>query len=254
MIVVAIVTLGFIITGEINTLAPIVTMPFLLTYACLDYAYFALAQTFDLQHTREQRFRVQQTPTFEERAAERNEADNDLDNLFPERTHHKNSMTSDETNHMDSSPIDDNTSSATQVSQKKPHIHGKLGNWYSPLCNRWFSLAGAILKLMIMFFVHWEYAAANIVVVFLVWSYVGHANPAVKPGLSAEFKFFEWLRLAILRLMGRKVYDYEQIVVTPVHHGVETWSTQLNEDNEDFAERRRYHQTSTVTGQYVNID
>lgn len=256
MIVVAIVTLTFIITGEINTLAPIVTMPFLLTYACLDYAYFALAQTFDLQHRREQRFRNQtsssSTTTIYERnygTSDRNditpEIDNDLDNLFPERTHHKNS-------NIDTSPIEDNSNDNKQI--KKPNIHGKLGNWYSPLCNRWFSLIGALVKLLIMFLVHWGYAIANIVVVFLVWSYVGHANPAVKPGLSAEFKFFEWIKLSIFKLMGKRVYDYEQIVVTPVHHGVETWSTQLNEDNDDFSERRRYHQTATVTGQYVNID
>lgn len=105
-----------------------------------------------------------------------------------------------------------------------------------------------------MFLVHWGYAIANIVAVFLVWSYVGHANPAVKPGVSAEFKLLEWLRNSVLKLMGRKVYDYEQIVVTPVHPGVETSSAQLNEENEDFAGRRRYHQTSTVTGQYVNVD
>lgn len=52
----------------------------------------------------------------------------------------------------------------------------------------------------------------------------------------------------------RKVYDYEQIVVTPIHPGVETCSAQLNEENEDFSGRRRYHQTATVTGQYVNVD
>ncbi|XP_011309934.1 solute carrier family 12 member 8 [Fopius arisanus] len=263
MVVVAIVTLTFIITGEINTLAPIVTMPFLLTYACMDYAYFALAQTFDLQHTREQRFRPQ-TPTFERNygTAGRNESitpemDNDLDTLFPERTRHKNlvrnSSVSDSTNYADSSPsVEDNGSIDGPI--KKPHIHGKSGNWYSPLCNRWFSLLGALVKLLIMFLVHWAYAIANIVVVFLVWSYIGHANPAVKPGVSAEFKVLDWLRVSVLRLMGRRVYDYEQIVVTPMHPGVETWSAQLNEENEDFAGRRRYHQTSTVTGQFVNID
>lgn len=97
MLVVAVVTLTFIITGQINTLAPIVTMPFLLTYACLDYAYFALAQTFDLRHTREQRFRTQ-SPIFDCNygAASRNnsitDTDNDLDSLFPERIRHKNLM------------------------------------------------------------------------------------------------------------------------------------------------------------------
>lgn len=93
MVVIAAITLTFIFTGEINTLAPIVTMPFLLTYACMDYAYFALAQTFDLQHIREQRFRTQ-TPTFDrsygaDGQTESTEIDNDLDSLFPERIRHK---------------------------------------------------------------------------------------------------------------------------------------------------------------------
>ena len=84
MAVVAAVTLTFILVGEINTLAPIVTMPYLLTYACIDYSYFALAQTFDIQHQREQRFdRPKIHQTFVE------SSDNDLDRLFPERTRHK---------------------------------------------------------------------------------------------------------------------------------------------------------------------
>ncbi|KAL0106451.1 hypothetical protein PUN28_016280 [Cardiocondyla obscurior] len=263
MLVVAVVTLTFIITGQINTLAPIVTMPFLLTYACLDYAYFALAQTFDLRHTREQRFRTQ-SPTFERNygSASRNnsilEVDNDLDSLFPERIRHKNlvrnNSISDNNVYVDSSPSIEDNASVSSTPERKVHIHNKLGNWYSPLCNRWFSLLGCLIKLLIMFLVHWGYAIANIVVVFLVWSYVGHANPAVKPGISAEFQFFKWFRIAFLRIMGRKVYDYEQIVVTPVHPGVETCSAQLNEENEDFSGRRRYHQTATVTGQYVNVD
>lgn len=56
MVVVATITVTFIIIGDINKLAPIVTMPFLITYASIDYSYFALAQTFDLQHKREMRY------------------------------------------------------------------------------------------------------------------------------------------------------------------------------------------------------
>lgn len=261
MMVVATITLAFIIKGQINTLAVIVTMPFLLTYACMDYAYFALAQTFDLRHSREQRF-SSQTPTFDRNygAAERSEGvetENDLDVLFPERIRHKtiasNPNFADNVN-VESSPSLDENSSVADTMARRVHIHGKLGNWYSPFCNRWFSLLGALVKLLIMFLVNWVYALVNIIVVFLVWSYIGHANPAVKPGVSAEFKLFKWLKNSILKLMGRKVYDYEQIVVTSVHPGVETSSAQLNEENEDFSERRRYHQTSTVTGQYVYID
>lgn len=57
MAVVAVVTFLFILVGDINSLGPIVTMPFLLTYASIDYSYFALAQTFDIQSKNEQRFR-----------------------------------------------------------------------------------------------------------------------------------------------------------------------------------------------------
>lgn len=90
--VVATVTIAFIMVGDINTLAPIVTMPFLLTYACIDYSYFALAQTFDIQTKREERFRIQaQSPSYESRryGAVEHDNDNDLDHLFPERTRHK---------------------------------------------------------------------------------------------------------------------------------------------------------------------
>lgn len=83
MIVVAAVTFAFIFIGEINTLAPIVTMPFLLTYAAIDYAYFALAQIFDIQLQREQRFHRPRIQT------QMSNEDGDLDRLFPERTRHK---------------------------------------------------------------------------------------------------------------------------------------------------------------------
>lgn len=91
MAVVATVTLTFILVGEINTLAPIVTMPFLLTYACIDYSYFALAQTFDIQHQREARYSSHQyaSTSPSEQYSSPQEKVNDLDTLFPERTRHK---------------------------------------------------------------------------------------------------------------------------------------------------------------------
>lgn len=49
---------------------------------------------------------------------------------------------------------------------------------------------------------------------------------------------------------SKKVHEYEQVIVTP-HVNVNLTQTQLNEDNEDFSSRRRYHQTGTVTGQLI---
>ena len=39
----------FILVGNLNALAPIVTMPFLITYAAVDYAYFKLAMSYDIK-------------------------------------------------------------------------------------------------------------------------------------------------------------------------------------------------------------
>lgn len=182
MVVVAIVTILFIFVGDINRLAPIVTMPFLLTYACVDYAYFALAQTFDIQVNREERFRVQaHSPTYGATQI----YDDDLDRLFPERTRHKNlhqsassnNIASNGTNSTAETPrqedttasVTDTLSMASHPSQyanddepiaqsNRPSIHSKTSNWYSGFCNRWASLAGAVIKIFVMFLVSWLYA------------------------------------------------------------------------------------------------
>jgi len=245
--VVASVTVTFIILGEINTLAPIVTMPYLITYACIDYSYFTLAQTFDLQHAREARF-IHRKQYAQNGGTSVSDMD-DLDSLFPERTRHKNLISESVT--ISPSPLDDRE--ATPIVPKQ-HIHSKPKNWYSSLCNRWFSLSGAFLKIFIMFFVNWLYACIFLLTVFLIWLYIGTANPAVKPGLASEFRFFRWIKHVILRCMGKPVHEYEQIIVTPTHGGIDVTQAQLNEDNVDFASRRRYHQSATVHGHTVHID
>ncbi len=68
LILFSIVTFLFIMIGKINVLAPIVTIPFLLTYATVEYAYFSLAMTFDIQIMRESRFMANaevSSPTFD---------------------------------------------------------------------------------------------------------------------------------------------------------------------------------------------
>uniref|UniRef100_T1PJ48 Sarcoglycan complex subunit protein n=1 Tax=Musca domestica TaxID=7370 RepID=T1PJ48_MUSDO len=307
MAVVAVVTVTFIIVGDINFLAPIVTMPFLLTYACIDYSYFALAQTFDIQEQREERFRIQaSSPSYETRRYGATQDDNDLDLLFPDRVRHKNLQSpqnsplhvpSTTTNNgvnasnslemqqqngnLNNSEIGASTSASTPVFQEavnstnsadgnleavttqdnedeepiapiRPPIHSKTKNWYSGYCNRWASLLGAFTKLLVMLLVNWYYALTCFLVVFVVWFYVGTANPAVKPGLTAEFNFFAWLKSVIFRCFGKRMHEYEQIVVTPSCPGVDLSPTQMNEDNEDFSQRRRYHQSSLIEGHLVN--
>eukprot|EP00057_Strongylocentrotus_purpuratus_P034863 XP_796834.3 PREDICTED: solute carrier family 12 member 8 isoform X2 [Strongylocentrotus purpuratus] len=46
-LLVCFIAILFIFIGQVNYLGPIVTMPFLLSYAGIDYAYFSLAMSFD---------------------------------------------------------------------------------------------------------------------------------------------------------------------------------------------------------------
>ncbi|KAH8331891.1 hypothetical protein KR067_001898 [Drosophila pandora] len=294
MAIVALVTVTFIIVGDINFLAPIVTMPFLLTYACIDYAYFALAQTFDIQEQREERFRIQaSSPSYETRRyGSVSDTGNDLDLLFPDRVRHKNlqspqnsplhqtaphqsefsgegpSTSSRTTQPATSSANNDattlavdqdgapdqeqNQDEAEPIAPIRPPIHSKTKNWYSGYCNRWASLLGAFTKLLVMLLVNWYYALTCFLVVFIVWFYVGTANPAVKPGLTAEFNFFSWLKSIVFRCFGKRIHEYEQIVVTPSCPGVDLSPTQLNEQNEDFRPRPNYHHSSVIEGRLID--
>lgn len=45
----SLLTLAFIFIGQVNVLAPIVSINFMLTYSFIDYSYFSVAMTFQLQ-------------------------------------------------------------------------------------------------------------------------------------------------------------------------------------------------------------
>ena len=53
-IMIAFIAMLFILIGKLNTLATIATMPFLLTYITINYAYFALAMSYDLKQQQKQ--------------------------------------------------------------------------------------------------------------------------------------------------------------------------------------------------------
>uniref|UniRef100_A0A3P9K0P3 Solute carrier family 12 member 8 n=1 Tax=Oryzias latipes TaxID=8090 RepID=A0A3P9K0P3_ORYLA len=49
IILTSLVTMAFVFIGQVNVLAPIVTINFMLTYSFIDYSYFSVAMTFRLQ-------------------------------------------------------------------------------------------------------------------------------------------------------------------------------------------------------------
>ncbi|KAF6719468.1 Solute carrier family 12 member 8 [Oryzias melastigma] len=52
IILTSLVTMAFVFIGQVNVLAPIVTINFMLTYSFIDYSYFSVAMTFRLQRKR----------------------------------------------------------------------------------------------------------------------------------------------------------------------------------------------------------
>lgn len=152
-----------------------------------------------------------------------------MDQLFPERTRHKNlSSPTDTPLHVPVTTPAVNQNSSTNnsvpevefrdtntnndehevneeepIAPNRPHIHSKTKNWYSGFCNRYASLLGAFVKILIMLLVNWLYALGCIAVLFFIWLYVGTTNPAgTKPGITHEFKFFVWLKTGIFRCFG----------------------------------------------------
>ncbi|KAK1165816.1 solute carrier family 12 member 8 [Acipenser oxyrinchus oxyrinchus] len=125
-------------------------------------------------------------------------------------------------------------------------------SFYSRLCNHWVSLVGAISSLMIMFVIQWIYAFVNIGMAILLYFYIGKVSPGLPPGVAAHFSFFKWIQSSLKNIGRRGPTPQEQIVVTPSFATVGMETTQLTEENADFASRDRYHHSSIISTEELN--
>ncbi|XP_071978236.1 solute carrier family 12 member 8 isoform X2 [Engystomops pustulosus] len=142
--------------------------------------------------------------------------------------------------------------SNTKQKVQEFEIQSLSSSFYSKMCNHWVSFIGAIVSLVIMFVIQWIYALANIGVAVLLYFYIGRVSPGLNPGAAANFSFFAWIR-HLAKTTFRKKPAPEQFVVTPTfaHVGMET--TQLTEENADFASRGRFHHSSVISqGHFIN--
>ncbi|KAG9468987.1 hypothetical protein GDO78_021461 [Eleutherodactylus coqui] len=142
----------------------------------------------------------------------------------------------------------------SNTKQKVPEfeIQGLSSSFYSKLCNHWVAFIGAMVSIIIMFVIQWIYALVNIGVAVIIYVYIGRVSPGLNPGAAANFSFFAWIRLLATTTFSKKT-SQEQFVVTPsfVHVGMET--TQLTEENADFASRGRFHHSSIISqGHFIN--
>ncbi|NWS47954.1 S12A8 protein, partial [Probosciger aterrimus] len=118
---------------------------------------------------------------------------------------------------------------------------------YSKFCNHWVSFAGAIVSLVIMFVIQWIYTLVSLGVAVIVYFYIGQVSPGLPLGAAANFSFFGWIKSVLITLCRRRPSPKEQIVVTPSFATVGMETTQLTEENADFASRDRYHQSSLIS-------
>ncbi|KAJ7345868.1 hypothetical protein JRQ81_001818 [Phrynocephalus forsythii] len=348
----SLITMAFVFIGQVNVLAPIVTINFMLTYIAVDYSYFSVSMSYNIQQKsrrmqREDSRIVQgySRPLILDKHSSYGsdgiaqgrskgtllEFTKDMDHLF--RPLGKGPGISLETKDKDVGPLpkqgkqkkavkqtlqdsflldfdnniasaqdlyDDKTmhsfsepnhqdeegsslSSSTEANQKKMHdgshhVHGMQkmpdqkaqdldakqqsqeleiqkmpASFYSRLCHHWVSLVGAIGSLAIMFVIQWIYTLVNLGIAIILYFYIGQVSPGLPLGVAANFSFFTWIKLILLKACRGRPSPEERFVVTPSFATVGMETTQLTEENTDFASRDRYHHSSVITREeFVN--
>ncbi|XP_062906220.1 solute carrier family 12 member 8 [Mobula hypostoma] len=135
---------------------------------------------------------------------------------------------------------------------QEAEIYTMSRSFYSKFCNGWVSFIGAIVSVLVMFVIHWIYALINIAVAIFIYFYIGQVSPGLPLGLAHNFNFLRWIQ-TVFRECTRKGSSYEkQIIVTPSFTGVGMATTQLTEENADFASRDRYHHFSVISQEDLN--
>uniref|UniRef100_A0A8C3XMA7 Solute carrier family 12 member 8 n=1 Tax=Chelydra serpentina TaxID=8475 RepID=A0A8C3XMA7_CHESE len=318
----SLITMAFVFVGQVNILAPIVTINFMLTYIVVDYSYFSVSMSYILQQkpkrTQREESRVvnsSQPLTFEKMSRygsdgiiqsrsdgtlleftkdmdqlfkplnkdpgsrkEKEERDKNLNQKVKQRKIKKPAkQTLQDSFLLDldhniapapscctqtSEPGDESLqsfteqsqqrernlclSSAVDTEQKQLEIQRLPVSFYSRLCNHWVSLVGAIGSLVIMFVIQWIYTLINLSVAIILYFYIGQMSPGLPPGAAANFSFLSWIKLGLVSSCRTRPSPEEQIVVTPSFATVGMETTQLTEENADFASRDRYHHSSVI--------
>ncbi|XP_062972731.1 solute carrier family 12 member 8 [Elgaria multicarinata webbii] len=354
----SLITMAFVFIGQVNVLAPIVTINFMLTYIAVDYSYFSVSMSYNLQQKskgmRREDSRVVlgcSRPLILDRqscygsdgigqgrsdgtlleftkdmdhlfrplgkdprtGSESKEKDKDCGQLVKQRRQRKaaketlqdsflldvdnniaqdilsnNLESSDRNMQSFSEPSyqeEEDASSSAAIETKPKHdrsvdhhfdeiqktpspkiedlsikpqsqeleIQKMPTSFYSKLCDHWVSLVGAIGSLAIMFVIQWIYTLVNLGLAIILYFYIGQVSPGLPPGAAANFSFFKWMKVLLFNACRGRPSAEERFVVTPSFATVGMETTQLTEENTDFASRDRYHHSSVITREeFVN--
>ncbi|XP_008947998.1 PREDICTED: solute carrier family 12 member 8, partial [Merops nubicus] len=349
----SLITMAFIFVGQVNVLAPIVTINFMLTYIAVDYSYFSVSLSYNIQQKPDETqmenarpahssqpliFNKPSSPAADGVIQSRSngtllEFTKDMDQLFkafrgepgtckkggvenstrkvkqkkakkpakqmlqdsflldlhqdaPPAQHGCNEATephsgswqdlAEQSCRCDAGPCSSPAAGAEQalrlleqgeqlctkvlalpghrgeespIKQQNPEtgIQQIPESFYSKFCNHWVSFAGVIVSLIIMFVIQWIYTLVSLGAAVILYFYIGQASPGLPLGAAANFSFFGWIKSILITSCRRRPSPKEHIVVTPSFARVGMETTQLTEENSDFASRDRYHQSSLIS-------
>ncbi|XP_048808448.1 solute carrier family 12 member 8 isoform X2 [Lagopus muta] len=339
----SLITMAFVFIGQVNVLAPIVTINFMLTYIAVDYSYFSISLSYDVQQKPGKALMENTKPPHSSQPLIFNrpschasdgiiqsrsngtllEFRKDMDQLFKpfrdepdagkkegaenllQKVKQKKAKKPAKQMLQDSFLLDlDHDAPPTQcgwdetmepppksqqcevgscwalpavdhrgppehgeqLCNKAPEVSGRgMGesstrqqnleleiqqiqkSFYSKFCNYWVSFAGAIVSLIIMFVIQWIYTLVSLGAAVVLYFYIGQVSPGLPLGAAANFSLFSWIKSVLTTPCRRRPLPKEQIVVTPAFATVGMETRQLTEENEDFASRHRYHQSSLIS-------
>uniref|UniRef100_A0A0M3J8A8 Solute carrier family 12 member 8 (inferred by orthology to a human protein) n=1 Tax=Anisakis simplex TaxID=6269 RepID=A0A0M3J8A8_ANISI len=172
-LVMMLIAVVFVMLGNLNQLAILSTMPFLITYAFVNYSYVSLAMSYDLQSVQnislvnaardKQSYgsmgNLKAAAEGPNGAATATSSAADLDSLFPERVQHPE-----------------------LGAESHSSIIGQPESWYSMFSNRYVSFIGAIVNILILLFINTWFALFHFLALAALYFYIGRVCPSVFPG------------------------------------------------------------------------
>uniref|UniRef100_A0A7E4VC66 AA_permease domain-containing protein n=1 Tax=Panagrellus redivivus TaxID=6233 RepID=A0A7E4VC66_PANRE len=222
-IVLTVVSIIFVLVGDLNYLAILSTLPFLFTYAAVNWAYVSLAMSTDFKELKNQLTTDTSRPINNSQNYGSNNnmanAQNDLNQLFPER----------------------------QAGQNVVDI-GAGGDFYSPFTNRYVAFCGAVVNILICFLVNFWMSVAHVIAIAAIYYHINKKCPAIHSGIS-EFSVLHMIQTV---LRGDAPLSQSEgnssLLVGGVATGprMDVEASRLNEDNEDYAHRKQYHHAENI--------
>ncbi|CAP31926.2 Protein CBG13067 [Caenorhabditis briggsae] len=207
----------FVLLGDLNQLAILSTMPFLITYAYVNYSYVSLAMSYDLAT-------VQHASEVETVGYGSTTKMNDLNELFPERR----------------------DVNITSTEETETGIITQEATWYSMFSNRYVSFLGFLVNLAILLLIHFWFAVAHFVALIALYWYIGRVCPTCGPGIS-NFSLCHMFKTVFLSIDALRSTATTILPQTAFTSDVST--SQQNETNPDYQDRRHYHHSENVTHQ-----